>query len=100
MNLLPNPSGFCGALSAFSGTIGDIADVQFGCATEDSMLDVPEKRTTKAGKASQHLGMQDAQCHVWFELGVVIHGYVLMCCMLKGIMAGARLKGTVKGRPL
>lgn len=56
MNFLPNPAGFCGALSAFSGTIGDIADVQFGCATEDSMLDVPEKRTTKAGKASQHLG--------------------------------------------
>lgn len=34
--------GFCGALSAFSGTIGDIADVQFGCAPEDSTLDVPE----------------------------------------------------------
>eukprot|EP00435_Cladocopium_sp_Y103_P061207 s597_g22.t2 len=41
-------SSFCGALSAFSGTIGDIADVQFGCATEDSMLDTPEKRSSKA----------------------------------------------------
>lgn len=47
---LPNPSpchsrtrGFCGALSAFSGTLGDIADVQFGCASEDSTLDGPEK---------------------------------------------------------
>lgn len=47
------PQGFCGALSAFSGTIGDIADVQFGCATEDSMLDAPKKRNSKA---SQSLG--------------------------------------------
>ncbi|CAK9028006.1 unnamed protein product [Durusdinium trenchii] len=36
-------SSFCGALSAFSGTLGDIADVQFGCASEDSTLDGPEK---------------------------------------------------------
>lgn len=46
--------GFCGALSAFSGTIGDIADVQFGCATEDSMLDVPSEK--KSSKGTQHLG--------------------------------------------
>eukprot|EP00438_Fugacium_kawagutii_P026885 Skav209531 [mRNA] locus=scaffold2497:1804:9066:- [translate_table: standard] len=46
--------GFCGALSAFSGTIGDIADVQFGCATEDSMLDVPSEK--KSSKGTQQLG--------------------------------------------
>ncbi|CAJ1365213.1 unnamed protein product, partial [Effrenium voratum] len=33
---------FCGALSAFSGTIGDIADMQLGSATEDSVLDEKE----------------------------------------------------------
>ncbi|CAE8596565.1 unnamed protein product, partial [Polarella glacialis] len=30
---------FCGGLSAFAGTIGDIADAHFGAATEDCSLD-------------------------------------------------------------
>ena len=38
----PKVGSFCGALSAFSGTIGDIADMQLGSATEDSVLDEKE----------------------------------------------------------
>lgn len=37
--LMKFSSSFCGAFSAFSGTIGDVADDCFGCVAEEGMFD-------------------------------------------------------------
>ncbi len=54
----------------------------------------------KLAKLPSILARQYAECGL--NLGVVIHGCVLMRCMLKGIMAGAhsQIEREVKGRPL
>jgi len=71
-------SSFCGALSAFSGTIGDIADVQFGSAAEDSILDsstheVPSKRRSQLQDISRMPGLYNFLLH-WVLTLLVMWG--------------------------
>lgn len=70
---------FCGALSAFSGTIGDVADAYFGAAPEDSCLDKPKQKEVqddsyrRCSKLPPLPGLQNLLLH-WVMTLVVMWG--------------------------
>merc|ERR1719486_1659826 len=56
--LMKFSSSFCGALSAFTGTVGDVFDECFGVAYEESSFDDPSE--SKRGKrAAAITGLQN-----------------------------------------
>lgn len=67
--LLKFETSFCGALSAFSGTVGDVTDSYFGAASEESSLD---KDIQKKGWLPLVSAMQNFAAHFALVLMVMM----------------------------
>jgi len=71
--LMKFSSSFCGALSAFTGTIGDVFDECFGVAYEESSFDDPED--IRRGKRPASIsGMQNFIAHWGLTMAIMLFG--------------------------
>lgn len=71
--LMKFSSSFCGALSAFTGTIGDVFDESFGVAYEESSYDDEEE--VKRGKGTPLVtGSQNFIAHWFLTLMIMLFG--------------------------
>jgi len=66
-------SSFCGALSAFTGTIGDVFDEVFGAADEESSFD--ENQPPRTGRRSPTItGAQNFTAHWFLTVSIMFVG--------------------------
>eukprot|EP00747_Dinoflagellata_sp_TGD_P142779 gnl/TRDRNA2_/TRDRNA2_176290_c6_seq1.p1 gnl/TRDRNA2_/TRDRNA2_176290_c6~~gnl/TRDRNA2_/TRDRNA2_176290_c6_seq1.p1 ORF type:complete len:472 (+),score=59.25 gnl/TRDRNA2_/TRDRNA2_176290_c6_seq1:152-1567(+) len=87
-------TSFCGALSAFSGTIGDVTDSHFGAAPEANVLDSSIHPVSKAGSSLPVItAAQNLLVHWILTLAVMIMSYYAALSVEKPPPIILRLRG-------
>lgn len=87
--LMKFSSSFCGALSAFSSTIGDVYDECFGVAEEESSYDKPI-RGPKPARAPWISGLQNFVIHWLLTMAIMLFDFVTEPVELPPIVLDSR----------